>query len=124
MKKKRIIVPVYNVPIEIYAGTLKELNEELYKLNLPILNWYNSGITFFQKDVGKPRMFFRTDLKFMRPGEIVHECGHMVDFVFDFIGCNAANVDPEPRAYLLEYITNRVFYILGSSGVNILITKS
>jgi hypothetical protein len=42
-------------------------------------------------------------------GTIAHEVFHAVQFLMDKIGCNLAHESEEPYAYLIQYVTNKIY---------------
>lgn len=105
--KKRIRVSLYNCHITVSINDtitegFKELNcstdSNPEDFNAVTINFYNGSIAVL--------LTRKSTI-----GTITHECSHVVNRIFDHIGYSLDMKNDEAHAYLLEWITQKVYDI-------------
>lgn len=105
MKKKKVIVEIYDLSVTVFVGDRNEIEAKLEKVRPDFKMGY--GVTkpvkkSLRKHEYEYEIFINLDQKKHSPGSIlVHELLHIVDLVSGKIG---ASEERECRAYLMGYL--------------------
>lgn len=105
MIEKSFYNELYNFNFKIYIGTLNELNEERKILNEPPINPVGAFTSYYNERRGD-FYFVENEIDF---GIISHEAFHCVQYIYETIGQKISTSSDEPAAYLLQWITNRIY---------------
>jgi hypothetical protein len=115
-------LPYHIIPYEVYPFDLLvsyqeyESLETTLKKKLPKDNHYI--INEFQDDTNttthaRTIMFDNgatcIHIRKLDHGTIAHEVFHAIQFLMDKIGCNLTQESGEPYAYLVQYVTNKIY---------------
>ena len=105
MKKKRVVVEIYDLSVTVFIGDKNEIEEKLQKVRPDFKMGY--GVTksvkkSLRKHEYEYEIFINLNQKKHSPCSIlVHELTHIVDSVSGKIG---ASEEKECRAYLMGYL--------------------
>lgn len=109
MKKKQIVVEIYDLSVTLFIGSKEEIEAKLQKIRPDFKMGY--GITksvkkSLRKHEYEYEIFIDLDQKKHSPGSIlVHELFHIVDLVSGKIG---ASEERECRAYLMGHLFEKL----------------
>jgi len=111
MKRNLIRIPIYNANIEIFKGKIDELSEEMKKMGLDEMEPYCDSRAVWHEERNRFRIYWREDADF-KLGTLVHECKHIVNFIFKARGVDLDIINDESECYLLGFIVDKVHNIL------------
>ena len=104
----------YEIIVRVVIGNKKELNRYMDKEKIDKINRFNHFIdayTIGNFEKNRYYMLIRNDIK-INLDVLVHECKHMVNYIFRARHVELDIYNDEPEAYLLGYLTKRVSKIL------------
>jgi len=111
--KYKLVVPIYDIAVEIYLCKYEELPSFIKEDDEANVNGY-SGFTIIAEKRGVSSKIciwldkFKWTSKDM--ATMVHELSHATDRIADYKG---TTLDTESRAYLLDYMVEKFFYMIG-----------
>ena len=102
MKKKQVIVEIYDLSVTVYVGDKKEVEAKLNKVRPGLKAGYGLSKSAKTKYDRAYEIYLRNDQKKHSISSIlVHELFHVVDRITEKMG---AGEEKECRAYLMGYL--------------------
>lgn len=116
MRMTEINVSQYNAIVEIYVAKLKELNKFMKKAGMDDMKSTHEARSIWNEKNSRYAIFFRSDVK-INAGIIVHECKHIINFIYQAKDIYPDRNNDEAECYLLEFVVNKVTKILKNNKV-------
>ena len=111
--KYKLVVPIYDMCVEIYLCKYEELPSFMKEGDETNVNGYSGfTITANKKGVSSKICIWLDNFKWTSSdmATMVHELSHATDRIADYKG---VTLDTESRAYLLDYMVEKFFYMIG-----------
>jgi len=111
--KYKLVVPIYDIVVEVYLCKYEELPSFIKGDDEDNENGYSGfTITANKKGVSSKVCIWLDNFEWTSEGmaTMVHELSHATDRIADY---KMVTLDTESRAYLLDYMVGKFFYMIG-----------